>query len=169
LFGAAIFIHEFGHFWVARKLGMKVEEFAVGFGPKIRSWKRDGIEYTIRWDSGRGFVKLPQMITAEALEGQSAEKVPPAPPWHKTLVAFAGPFMNVVFAFVIATVIYFVGLPIPVNPAIIGYVETGSAEAKLGLQEGRSHRVGEWRGGEILAGRGAEHGGGAYELAAGRH
>ena len=136
LFGAAIFVHEFGHFWVARKLGMKVEEFAVGFGPKIRSWKRDGIEYTIRWIPAGGFVKLPQMITAEALEGQSAEKVPPAPPWHKTLVAFAGPFMNVVFAFVIATVIYFVGLPIPVNPAIIGYVEPGSAEAKLGIQEG---------------------------------
>ena len=44
--------------------------------------------------------------------------------------------MNVVFAFAIATVIYFVGLPIPVNPAIIGYVEPGSAEAKLGIQEG---------------------------------
>ena len=136
LFGAAIFVHEFGHFWVARKLGMKVEEFAVGFGPKIRSWKRDGIEYTIRWIPAGGFVKLPQMITAEALEGQSAEEVPPAPPLHKILVAFAGPFMNVVFAFALATVIYFVGLPIPVNPAIIGYVEPGSAEAKLGIQEG---------------------------------
>ena len=44
--------------------------------------------------------------------------------------------MNVVFAFVIATVIYFVGLPIPVNPAIIGYVEPGSVEARLGIQEG---------------------------------
>ena len=136
LFGAAIFIHEFGHFWVARKLGMKVEEFAVGFGPKIHSWKRDGVEYSIRWIPAGGFVKLPQMITAEALEGQSAEDVPPAPPLHKILVAAAGPFMNVVFAFAIATVIYFVGLPIPVNPAIVGYVEPGSAEAKLGIQEG---------------------------------
>jgi regulator of sigma E protease len=136
LFGAAIFIHEFGHFWVARKLGMKVEEFAVGFGPKIHSRKRAGIEYSIRWIPAGGFVKLPQMITAEALEGQSVEEVPPAPPWHKILVAVAGPFMNVVFAFAIATVIYFVGLPIPVNPAVIGYVEPGSAEAKLGIQEG---------------------------------
>jgi regulator of sigma E protease len=115
---------------------MKVEEFAVGFGPKIRSWKRNGIEYSIRWIPAGGFVKLPQMVTAEALEGQSAENVPPAPPLHKILVAFAGPFMNVVFAFAIATVIYFVGLPVPVNPAIIGYVEQGSAEAKLGIQEG---------------------------------
>jgi regulator of sigma E protease len=115
---------------------MKVEEFAVGFGPKIHSRKHDGVEYSVRWIPAGGFVKLPQMITSEALEGQSAEPVPPAPPWHKILVAFAGPFMNVVFAFAIATVIYFVGLPIPVNPAIIGYVEPGSAEAKLGIQEG---------------------------------
>jgi regulator of sigma E protease len=134
-FGASIFFHELGHFWTARKLGMKVEEFAVGFGPKIYSWKRDGIEYSLRCIPAGGFVKLPQMITSEALEGR-AEPVPPALWWHKILVAFAGPFMNVVFAFAIATVIYFVGLPVAVNPAIIGYVEPGSAEAKLGIQEG---------------------------------
>lgn len=136
LFGAAIFIHEFGHFWVARKLGMKVEEFAIGFGPKIYSWNRGGIQYSLRWIPAGGFVKLPQMITSEALEGESSENVPPSPPFHKILVAFAGPFMNVVFAFVVATVIYFVGLPVPVNPPVIGYVEPGSAEAKLGIVEG---------------------------------
>jgi regulator of sigma E protease len=136
LFGAAIFIHEFGHFWVARKLGMKVEEFAIGFGPKIRSWKRDGIEYSIRWIPAGGFVKLPQMITSEALEGQPAEDVPPAPPLHKILVAFAGPFMNVVFAFAIATLIYFVGLPVPVSQPIIGKVDPASPEGRLGIREG---------------------------------
>ncbi len=136
LFGAAIFIHEFGHFWVARKLGMKVEEFAIGFGPKIYSWTRNGVVYSLRWIPAGGFVKLPQMVTSEALEGETTEAVQPAPPLHKILVAFAGPFMNVVFAFAIATVIYFVGLPMPVNPPIIGYVEPGSAEAKLGIQEG---------------------------------
>jgi regulator of sigma E protease len=135
-FGAAIAIHEFGHFWVARKLGMEIEEFAVGIGPKMCSRKRDGIEYSLRWIPAGGFVKLPQMITSETLEGGSTRIVPPAPPSHKILVAFAGPFMNVVFAFGIATAIYFIGLPIPVNPAIIGYVEPNSAEAKLGIQEG---------------------------------
>jgi regulator of sigma E protease len=135
-FGAAIAIHEFGHFWVARKLGMTVEEFAIGIGPKMYSRKRDGIEYSVRWIPAGGFVKLPQMVTSEALEGQSTREVPPAPPLHKILVAFAGPFMNVVFAFAIATAIYFIGLPIPVNPAIIGYVEPNSVEAKLGIQEG---------------------------------
>ncbi|HET7624913.1 MAG TPA: RIP metalloprotease RseP, partial [Verrucomicrobiae bacterium] len=136
LFGAAIFFHELGHFWVARKLGMKVEEFAIGMGPKIRSWTRNGIVYSVRWIPAGGFVKLPQMITAEALEGKSDAVVPPAPPFHRILVAVAGPLMNVLFAFVIAGIIYFVGLPVAVNPAIVGYVQPGSAEAKLGIQEG---------------------------------
>ena len=130
LFGAAIFIHEFGHFWVARKLGMKVEEFAIGFGPKVCSWKHDGVEYSLRCIPAGGFVKLPQMITSETLEGHTTENVPPAPPLHKILVAFAGPFMNVVFAFAIAIFIYFVGLPMPVNPPVIGYVEPGSVEVR---------------------------------------
>src|ERR1051325_2673946 len=87
LFGAAIFFHELGHFWVARKLGMKVEEFAIGMGPKMWSRTRNGIAYSIRWIPAGGFVKLPQMITSEALEGTSDEPVPPAPPGHKILVA----------------------------------------------------------------------------------
>jgi regulator of sigma E protease len=135
-FGAAVFVHELGHFWVARKLGMKVEEFAIGFGPKIYGWTRNGVKYSLRGIPAGGYVALPQMITAEALEGKSEEQVPPAPPSHKILVALAGPFMNVVFAFAIATVIYFVGLPVAVNPAVIGYVAPGSAEAKLGIREG---------------------------------
>jgi regulator of sigma E protease len=121
-FGASIFLHELGHFWVARKLGMKVEEFAIGFGPKIYSRTREGIEYSLRWIPAGGFVKLPQMITAEALEGHADEQIPPAPPLHKILVAVAGPFMNVVFAFAIATLIYFVGLPVPDSQPIIGKV-----------------------------------------------
>src|SRR6266542_5326858 len=90
LFGAAVFVHEFGHFWMARLRGLKVEGFSIGFGPKILSWTRDGIEYSWRWIPAGGFVKLPQMITSEALEGESGsggEKVPPAPPLSKILVA----------------------------------------------------------------------------------
>lgn len=139
LFGAAVFVHEFGHFWMARRRGLKVEGFSIGFGPKILSWTRDGIEYSWRWIPAGGFVKLPQMITSETLEGSNdaeGEKVPPAPPFAKILVAFAGPLMNMVFAFVIAVVIYFVGLPVAVNPSIIGYVDPKSPEAQMGIQEG---------------------------------
>ncbi len=137
LFGAAIFVHEFGHFWVARHRGLKVEAFAIGFGPKIFAWTRDGIEYSVRWIPAGGFVKLPQMITSSAIEGEKkGEDIPPAPPFSKILVAVAGPLMNVVFAFFIAAVIYYVGLPVPVNPSIIGYVDPASPEGKMGIQKG---------------------------------
>ena len=138
LFGAAIFVHEFGHYWVARKRGLKVEAFAIGFGPKIFAWTRDGIEYSWRWIPAGGFVKLPQMVTSETLEGdhEKQEPLPPVTPLSKILVAFAGPFMNVVLAFAIATLLYFTGLPVKINPSIIGYVAPDSAEAKLGIKAG---------------------------------
>jgi len=151
LFGAAIFFHELGHYWVALKLGMKVEEFAIGMGPKMFSWKRNGIVYSVRWIPAGGFVKLPQMITSEALEGHADSQVPPAPPFHKILVAVAGPLMNVIFGFVIATFIYFVGLPTLVNPPIIGEVEAGSPEANFGIREGdrivmvNNHPIDSWQ------------------------
>jgi regulator of sigma E protease len=138
LFGAAIFIHEWGHYWVALKRGLTVEEFAIGFGPKVFSWKRGDVLWTVRAIPAGGFVKLPQMITSEALEGASStgEPLPPISPFSKTLVAFAGPMMNVVFALAIATFLYFVGLPILVNPSIVGPVKPGTEAANLGLQEG---------------------------------
>lgn len=139
MFGASVFVHEFGHFWVARRRRMKVEEFAIGCGPKVFSWVRDGVLYSWRLFPGPigGFVKLPQMATSEWAEGKSnSGDLPPAPPWSKILVAFAGPFMNVVFAFLIAGLIYFIGLPVLVNPSVIGRVDPESAEAKLGIRQG---------------------------------
>lgn len=137
-FGASIFIHEFGHYWVARRRGLKVLEFAIGFGPKVCSWKVDGVDWSLRWIPAGGFVKLPQMVTSDALEGDTGcqEPLPPVSPLSKILVAVAGPFMNIVFAFAIATVIYFTGLPVPVNPSIIGYVDPDSEEYALGIREG---------------------------------
>src|ERR1043166_1669228 len=137
LFGAAVFVHELGHYVVARLCGMKVLEFAIGFGPKVFGWTRNGIAYTWRAIPAGVFVKLPQMVTSEALEGNAGEDpLPPAPAGAKILVAVAGPLMNVVFAFVIAGILYFVGLPIAVNPPIIGHVDEKSDEFKMGLREG---------------------------------
>jgi len=138
LFRAAVFVHEFRHFWVALKCGLKVEAFAIGFGPKVFSWRKNGIDYSWRWIPAGGFVRIPQMITSETLEGKqkSGEPLPPADPFSKILVAFAGPFMNMVFAFVIASFLYFVGLPVLIDPSIVGYVDPQSTEGKLGIREG---------------------------------
>lgn len=137
MFGASIFVHELGHFLMALWRLMRVEAFAIGLGPKIWSQVRNGVEYSFRWIPAGGFVRLPQMFTSETLEGTAKnEEVPPAPPGSKILVAFAGPAMNVIFAFLVATVIYFVGLPVQVTPSIIGDVEADSPEAKLGIRQG---------------------------------
>ena len=139
LFGAAVFVHEYGHYWMALRRGLKVEGFSIGFGPKIMSWMRDGVEWSWRWIPAGGFVKLPQMATSDALEGKAAEgaqQLPPVSPWSKILVALAGPMMNVFFGIAIAFLLWGVGIPVQVNPPIIGYVDPGSAEAKLGIQPG---------------------------------
>ena len=140
LFGAAIFVHEWGHFYVARKCGMKVEEFAIGFGKILWKHEKDGILYTIRMIPAGGFVKLPQMLTSEAIEGgngsEETEPLPDISPWAKIAVAVAGPIMNVVFAFVLATIIYFVGLPESITPPIVGALDKESEEYSLGIREG---------------------------------
>ena len=139
LFGAAIFVHEWGHYFVARKCGMKVEEFAIGFGKVLWKREKDGILYTVRAIPAGGFVKLPQMITSEALEGKNEEDAEPLPeisPWAKIAVAVAGPIMNIVFAVVLATVIYFVGLPEMITPPVVGNLSKESTEYALGIREG---------------------------------
>lgn len=139
LFGAAIFVHEWGHFFVARKCGMKVEEFAIGFGKILWKREKDGILYTVRAIPAGGFVKLPQMLTSEALEGKNEEDTEPLPeisPWAKIAVAVAGPIMNIVFAVVLATVIYFVGLPKMITPPVVGNLSEESPEYELGIREG---------------------------------
>jgi regulator of sigma E protease len=140
LFGAAIFVHEWGHYFVARMCGMKVEEFAIGFGKILWKKEKDGILYTVRMIPAGGFVKLPQMLTSEAIEGKSeeedAEPLPEISPWAKIAVAVAGPIMNIVFAVVLATVIYFVGLPEMITPPVVGNLSKESTEYALGIREG---------------------------------
>jgi regulator of sigma E protease len=139
LFGAAVFVHEYGHYWMALRRGLKIEGFSIGFGPKIVTWMRDGVEWSWRWIPAGGFVKLPQMATSDALEGkadQPADQLAAASPWSKILVAVSGPMMNVFFGIAIAFLLWGVGLPVQVNPPIIGYVDPGSPEAKLGIQPG---------------------------------
>ena len=139
LFGAAIFVHEWGHYFVARMCGMKVEEFAIGFGKILWKREKDGILYTVRAIPAGGFVKLPQMLTSEALEGKNeeeAELLPEISPWAKIAVAVAGPIMNIVFAVVLATVIYYVGLPEMITPPVVGNLSKESPEYELGIREG---------------------------------
>ncbi len=138
-FGLTIFIHELGHFLVAKHRGMKVEQFSIGFGPRIWGYTKDGIEYRVSLFPFGGYVKLPQMSPMETLEGKPetpADELPPASPQSKILVALAGPVMNVLLALLLASIVWGFGLSVPINPSTVGWVEPNSREEQLGIRPG---------------------------------
>ena len=113
-FGGSIFVHELGHFLAARRRGVHVERFSIGFGPPIFSWHRHGIEYRVAWFPLGGYVLLPQLADLGAIEGKSetnADALPPVSYASKMIVFAAGAFFNVLFAFALATIIWIVGQP----------------------------------------------------------
>ena len=109
-FSLAIAIHEFGHFIVALKLGLRVERFSIGFGPAIwkKTWK--GVEYRISWIPLGGYVMIPDVDPegTKTIEGGAESKEPAKKtisPWKEIAVAVAGPGMNIVLAVIIALIL----------------------------------------------------------------
>lgn len=127
-FGGSIFVHELGHFLAARRRGMVVERFSIGFGPKIFSWRgKDGVEYRISWLPLGGYVALPQLADMRGIEGESTtdiQKLPPPSYATKMIVSVAGAVCNIVFAFVLACIVWGVGLPTTSDQTTtrIGYI-----------------------------------------------
>lgn len=127
-----VVIHEFGHFIVARRAGVTVHEFGIGFPPRARVLGRDkkGTIYTLNWLPIGGFVKL------EGEEGESddphafvRQRLP-----TRLLILLAGVTMNILLAFAIFTLI--AGLSDPVAAVRIATVQPGSPAASIGLQGG---------------------------------
>jgi regulator of sigma E protease len=141
LFGITVFVHEFGHFIVARRCGLVVKTFSIGFGRAIVQWEKNGILYKIGWIPFGGYVSLPQLDPEgmEKIQGDaSAGKYPDVSPWKKIAVAFAGPLGNIALAVLLALAIWL----IPGNDAgtqirpVIGSIETNSAAYAAGLRQG---------------------------------
>jgi regulator of sigma E protease len=114
-FGGSIFVHELGHFLAARRRGVRVERFSIGIGPKVFGWRgKDGVEYRLSWLPLGGYVLLPQLADLRTIEGESelaAEPLPPIGYGTKLLVLVAGAAFNILFAFLLACVVWFVGQP----------------------------------------------------------
>lgn len=150
LFGLTILVHEGGHFLVARALGMVADTFSIGMGPALWKKKIGATVYKIGLLPIGGYVALPQMDPNSFLEGDSGggdeeavdltprRELPRVAPWKKMLVAVAGATGNVVFAFVLATVVWAVGKPASPQEqnSVIGYVEAEGAAAAAGVQVG---------------------------------
>lgn len=112
-----VFVHEFGHFVMAKRMGMKVEEFGFGFPPRFWGVKRGDTVYSVNWIPLGGFVKIKGESGEHAHEGDSfASKKA----WQRFLVLIAGVAMNLVLAAVLFSIGYMSGLPSIVDDTLPG-------------------------------------------------
>ncbi|MGE5390540.1 MAG: RIP metalloprotease RseP [Deltaproteobacteria bacterium] len=129
-----ILVHEFGHFIVARRIGIPVWEFSLGFGPRLAGTKKNGTEYSIRAIPLGGYVR---MAGEEPGDGDDPNGYSRRTPFEKMRVAFAGPFMNLVAAMLIFIYIYSVtGVQDSSNTSVIGQVLDGKPAQEAGLKAG---------------------------------
>ena len=163
-FGGSIFVHELGHFLAARKRGLKIERFSIGFGPRLFGWTgKDGVDYRVSIIPLGGYVALPQLAEMEGIEGASseeAEKLPKISYADKMIVSVMGAVFNVIFAFVIACILWFTGMPVAegTTSTVVGYVPeqvvTSSGHlAELGLGNtvpGPAYQAGLRSGDKVL-------------------
>lgn len=142
-FGIVIFVHEFGHFIVAKKSGVKVDRFSFGLGPEMIGFQMGETRYCIAWLPLGGEVRM----AGEMVEGTEPAPVDPnvdhsrdffAQPWYRRIaIAFAGPFMNYVLAIVIFFgMLMLWGEPTQMNKTQIGEVVAGMPAEKAGLEKG---------------------------------
>jgi regulator of sigma E protease len=135
LIGVMILVHELGHFWAARYFDVRVDAFSFGFGPRLFGFRKGDTDYRFSLILFGGYVKM-----AGEQPGDESANDPRGflskPRWQRLIIAFAGPFMNVVLAVALLTGLYMVKFPQIVGGAVIGNVAPGSPAAKAGLQEG---------------------------------
>ncbi|MDD4309229.1 MAG: RIP metalloprotease RseP [Candidatus Cloacimonetes bacterium] len=99
--GLMITIHELGHFLVARAFGVGIEKFSIGFGRAVAEFERKGIQYRLAWIPLGGYVKMkgenPDENDSEVIGGSFQQQAW----WKKALIAFSGPFANLIFGFIL--------------------------------------------------------------------
>src|SRR6202167_38429 len=136
--GFMILIHEFGHYAVAKLLGVRVEQFAIGFGKRLVGFRRGETDYRVNAIPLGGYVKMSGENPMDERTGDPAEFMS-HPRWHRFLIAIAGPSMNILLAIFLLTTVYMVHYEYPVfldKPAVIEGVKHDSPAARAGLQPG---------------------------------
>jgi regulator of sigma E protease len=135
--GILVAVHEFGHYWVAKKLGFKVLRFSIGFGKPLltRIGKdADRTEYCVAAIPLGGYVKLLDEREGEVSAAELPRSFTRRPVLHRVAVLLAGPAMNLLFASILYAILAMVGTEI-IKP-VIGQVRLGSPAALAGLQRG---------------------------------
>ncbi|HEY2499617.1 MAG TPA: RIP metalloprotease RseP [Candidatus Angelobacter sp.] len=136
--GILVFVHEFGHYAVAKLFKVRVEVFSLGFGKRIAGFRRGDTDYRVSLLPLGGYVKMAGENPMESRTGDPGEFMS-HPRWQRFLVAIAGPAMNIILAVVVLTGVYMFHHEYPAyfdKPAVLGWVLDDSAAQKAGFQAG---------------------------------
>ncbi|OED35095.1 RIP metalloprotease RseP [PVC group bacterium (ex Bugula neritina AB1)] len=134
VFGILVTIHEWGHFIVAKRQGICVEVFSIGFGPRIFKYRWHDTLYVVSIIPLGGYVKMAGDDPSQAKENQKEHDFFAKTPWQRMKVAMAGPLMNYLLAYVIFAAIFFVGSSVPTSK--IGEVIQKTPADLAGLKQG---------------------------------
>ncbi len=134
--GVLVTVHEFGHFWVARRLGVKVLRFSIGFGRPLKTWRgrHDGTEYVIAAIPLGGYVRMLDGREDEVPPGQAHRAFDRKPLWVRSAVVLAGPLFNFLFAILVYWLILVLG-EVGARP-LVGEVLPDTPAARAGLVAG---------------------------------
>jgi regulator of sigma E protease len=136
--GVLIFVHELGHFLMARRIGVRVLTFSLGFGPKLLAFRRGTTEYCISAIPLGGYVKMAGENPDDARTGEADEFLSKSK-WQRFQVLVMGPVMNLALAVVVMAIVLYQGAPAPAfaqQPAVVGQIQDQSALKPAGLQPG---------------------------------
>ena len=136
--GIMVIVHEFGHFAAAKFFGVRVEQFAIGFGKRLFGFRRGGTDYRVNLLPFGGYVKMAGENPLESRTGDPGEFTS-HPRWQRFVIAVAGPAANIFLAVGLLTGVYMVRYERPTfftQPADIGWVEPNSPAAKAGIEPG---------------------------------
>jgi len=150
--GVIVFVHELGHFVVARRNGIRVLTFSLGFGPKLLRVTRGGTEYCISAIPLGGYVKMAGENPDDPRAGRPDEFLSKTK-WQRFQVLLAGSVMNILLALVVMTVVLYRGADVPAfqsQPPVVGSLVAGSPAEKSGIRVGdrilrvAGREVGTW-------------------------
>ena len=155
--GVLVFVHELGHFLAAKRVGIRVLKFQLGFNPTILSYKYGDTEYSIGALPLGGYVKMAgdqdeQGLTGDRPKGEPDEFLSKTR-WERFQVLVMGPVMNLALAFFLAALVLYQGAEVESygdQPVIVGVVRMDSMAARAGIQTGdrvvsvAGHNVGTW-------------------------
>jgi regulator of sigma E protease len=136
--GVLVFVHELGHFLAARRIGVRVLTFSLGFGPKLLKVQRGDTEYCISALPLGGYVKMAGETPDEPRTGAPDEFLSKTK-WERFQVLIMGPLMNIVLAVALWAVVLAQGTPVPAyldDAPVVAFVEAGSPAERVGIRPG---------------------------------